>query len=109
MTDERTRRIGENESLFRTVNDKIEALNRKFSVTSDDFTVVCECGDAACVERFAMTCDDYGALRADSAMFAITPGHEAADVEGVVEKTERYWIVRKHLGAPAELAKNLDE
>ena len=109
MTDERTRRIGENEHLFRTVNDKLEGLNESFGIISDEFTVVCECGDAMCVRRFPMSRDDYVALRAESTLFAIAPEHEAADVEDVVKKTADYWIVRKHLGAPAELATTLDE
>ena len=109
VTDERTRRIGENENLFRTVNDKLEGLNESFGIVSDEFTVVCECGDAMCVGRFTMSRDDYVGLRADSTLFAIAPGHEAADVEDVVAKTTDYWIVRKQLGAPAELAKTLDE
>ncbi len=109
VADERTRRIGENEHLFRTVNDKLEGLNESFAVLSDEFTVVCECGDAMCVRRFPMSRDHYVALRADSTLFAIAPGHEAADVEDVVEKTADYWIVRKHRGAPAELATTLDE
>ena len=33
--DERARRIGENEALYRSVNDKIEDLNETFGVIAE--------------------------------------------------------------------------
>jgi hypothetical protein len=33
--NERTRKVGENEALFRTVNDEIEGLNRGLAELSD--------------------------------------------------------------------------
>ena len=108
MTHERTRRVALNQSVFRTINDKIEGLNKAFALVSDEFTVICECGDAVCVEQLTMSRDEYVALRADSTLFAVAPEHETADLEEVVEKTDGYWIVRKRGGRPAELANALD-
>jgi hypothetical protein len=102
--DERARRIGENEILYRTVNEKIEGLNATFGTLTQSMTVVCECGDAGCAEQIDLAVPDYERIRADSALFVIVPGHEYPDVEEIVEETDTYAIVRKDPGGPEELA-----
>ena len=106
--DERARRVGENEALFRHVNEQIESLNESFGAFSGRMTIVCECGDNTCIEQIDVSPDEYERLRADPTLFAIKPGHEAPDVETVVEKTDRFWTVQKHPGEPAQLATELD-
>src|SRR5689334_21077982 len=49
--DERARRIGENEALFRYVNERIEGLNEAFGAITETMSVVCECGDLSCAEQ----------------------------------------------------------
>lgn len=51
-----------------------------------------------------MTIDEYRAVRSDPRTFAIVDGHEEPDVEHVVERTDRYTVVRKDPGEPARLA-----
>lgn len=52
MSDvERTRRIGENEALFRRVNNAVEEINDAREVDLDELEIICECGDPGCVER----------------------------------------------------------
>ena len=38
--DERARRVGLNEAMFRTVNDEVRGLNDRFSVVVDPMRVV---------------------------------------------------------------------
>ena len=47
--DERTRRIGLNEAVFREVNERIEGLAAEFKV-GEGLDLICECGDASCVK-----------------------------------------------------------
>ena len=83
-----------NEALFREVNERIDQLQDELG-TGSTFEIVCECGDAACVERFTITADAYEALRQDVRRFAVMPGHERPDVERTIERRETYLVVEK--------------
>ena len=105
MTDpERARRIGLNEALFRHVNEKIERLNDAFALLGDDFTVICECGDIACIEQLTVTRPVYERTREKPAWFFVKPGHQEEDVERVIEEGAGFWIVEKRPGIPAQIA-----
>jgi hypothetical protein len=106
--EERKRRIGENEILFREVNERVEALNEAFNTLTDRVSIVCECGQLSCVDRISMTLPEYEALRADPTTFAVVRGHEVPDVETVVAEGEGYSVVMKHAGAAAQLAAEED-
>jgi hypothetical protein len=106
--DERERRIGENEVLYRTVNERIEDLNQAFGELTESMAVVCECGDGACVQQIEIAIPEYEQVRADPTHFIIVPGHEIADVEDVVAHRGDYDVVRKREGGPAELARAKD-
>jgi hypothetical protein len=100
--DPRRERIGKNETLFREVNERISEL----SAGSADF--VCECGNRDCFEALQLTLAEYEEVRADPTWFVVVPGHEAADVEAVIEQHGHYLVMRKHEGEPAELAIDRD-
>ena len=51
----REERIGLNEAVFREVNERIEDLAETFDLRTQSLDLICECGDAACVERISMT------------------------------------------------------
>jgi hypothetical protein len=106
--DERARKIGENEALYRAVNERIESLSAAFGPLTDSMTVVCECGDGSCAEQIEVPIADYERIRAEATLFFVRPGHEMPDVEDVVEQNEAYDVVRKHEGGPAELARETD-
>ena len=44
MNDERARRVGLNEAIFRQVNEQIRGLNREFGAEHGTMTAICECG-----------------------------------------------------------------
>jgi hypothetical protein len=108
MIDERERRIGLNEALFREVNERLRGLNESFGAVTNRMELVCECADPGCAERITMTVRQYEELRAVAEQFVIAPGHAAPDVEGVVATGEGWQIVRKRPGGPAELARASD-
>lgn len=107
--DDRARRIGENEAVFRAVNEEIESLSLNFAaISGETIHIVCECGDIGCFEQLAVPLRQYERIRAEPTAFITLPGHEKPDVETVVETTDTYYVVRKHEGGPAEAARATD-
>jgi hypothetical protein len=104
----REERIGLNEAVFREVNERIEGLAETFDLKTQSLDLICECGDAGCVERISMTRTEYEELRSESHQFAVHPGHEYPDVERVVAKLKGYDIVRKNKGVPKQIAEQTD-
>lgn len=102
----RTVRAAENQSLFRTVNERVDELNRA-ALFSEVAEWVCECADTSCTERISMTIDEYEAIRSSGNAFAVRPGHELAEVEEVASRTERYLVVSKR-SPGANTARALD-
>jgi hypothetical protein len=109
MDAERARRIAENEALFRDLNEQVGVVAHSFSAGGETraFDFLCECGDATCAQRVPITLAAYEALRASSVRFAIVPGHDAPEVERVVETHVAYAIVEK-MGETAEIARSRD-
>jgi hypothetical protein len=106
--DERVRKIGLNEAVFREVNERIEDVAQTFGLGGQQLDLVCECGDGSCTQQLRMTGEEYERMRKDPTLFAVYPGHDAPEVEDVVGKHEGYDVVRKHEGEPAEIAKSTD-
>ena len=48
---DRAERVGLNEAVFREVNERIEDLAEKLDLEDRPLDLVCECGDANCVEQ----------------------------------------------------------
>ena len=107
--DQRAKRIGKNEALFRSVNERLENVNQALGSLSERMQIVCECGQADCVDGLELTTAEYEELRSDPTTFAVKPGHEIPDVETVIARRERYTVVRKNAGSPAEVAARTDE
>jgi hypothetical protein len=106
-TDVRRVRAAKNQSVFRDVNERIEKISENFDLKTPMFDFVCECAHVTCQERLLMTEAEYEAVRRVPTHFAVKPGHEIADVEEVVDGTERYVVVAK-LGVAGEMAMKLD-
>ena len=103
MLEERQRRIGENEAIFRDVNQMVRSLDPVL------MTILCECGDAACRDQLVIAHDEYERVRNDPTLFILRPGHEAGETEEVESKHLEFWIVRKRPGLPAEIARRADQ
>ncbi|MFL5942636.1 MAG: hypothetical protein ACJ75L_05150 [Gaiellaceae bacterium] len=108
MADEQARRVGLNEALFREVNEQIRSLSDEFSTDDGSITVVCECGDADCIERLEVQLSDYERVRADSLLFLVAQGHVFPNVERVVESADGHEVVQKQAGPAVELSQETD-
>ena len=106
--DDRSRRLGENEVIFREVNERVRETNETFDVSMGEAEFVCECGVASCVERIRMRLSDYEQVRAHPTDFVIVPGHELPDVESVIRLEPRFAVVRKDVGEAEEIAIETD-
>lgn len=102
--DEHTRRVAANETVFRALNEKLEALNEAFVGSAETFVIVCECGDLSCAEQIDLTPGEYRRVRVEPTHFVIVPGHEVVSTEHVIARHKTYEVVRKDAGLPARLA-----
>ena len=66
--------------------------------------IACECALSACGRVIAITVDEYRRLRADPRQFAIVPEHFIRDIERIVNENERFPVVAKREGTPADVA-----
>jgi hypothetical protein len=107
--DGRTRRIAENEALFRDLNEEVGAVAHSFSQRGESrtFDFLCECGDSSCAQRVPVTLTKYEELRGSPLRFVVVPGHEIPDVEHVVEETAHYSVIEK-FGEAAEIVRDRD-
>jgi hypothetical protein len=104
---EREERVARNESIARNINEGIEEA--KASTSSEGYIrMLCECGGAECDRLVAITVGEYEDVRRDPRRFAVVADHIVPDVELVVSRTERFTVVQKREGPPAEVAKELD-
>jgi hypothetical protein len=71
-TDDRlpAERIAENESVFRRLNEGIEAATE---LGAADATFLCECADPSCREVIRLKIADYERIRADDTRFLVAP------------------------------------
>ena len=88
-----------NEALLRSVNERIKTLDQEAGAWTDPnerFWFQCECGATdTCQERVEMTLAEYERVRTQRDRFAVAPGHQADEIEEVVERNDRVVIVDK--------------
>jgi 5-bromo-4-chloroindolyl phosphate hydrolysis protein len=99
----REKRVARNEATTRQINEDIERVHQQVS-QSDHLRILCECGREDCDRVLAITLAEYESLRADPRHFAVAHDHVIADLEQVVAETDRYAVVAKREGTPAEVA-----
>jgi hypothetical protein len=104
--DDRDRRMAQNESLFREVNERVHdvAGTRRDDAT---YEYLCECSNTDCTFRIELTRSEYEAVRAEPTQFAVRPDHFIPEIETVLTSNERYAIVRK-TGEAGEYVERLD-
>lgn len=93
----RERRAGENQSLFRDVNERVRQAKDGRTNWMGTSQWMCECADVDCTERIRLSLDEYEQVRADPTHFAVFPemAHVVPDAERIVEKHEHFWVVEK--------------
>jgi hypothetical protein len=105
MTD-LSARLGQNEALFRSINERIEAGTWP-SAPSDVVAFRCECAALGCNVLVELTLAEYESVRAFARQFILAPGHEVAQVERVIRRTDEYLVVEK-VGEAGEVADKTD-
>jgi len=100
-------RVARNEATSREINERIEDAHE---ATSPDqyIRMVCECGQESCDRLIAITTSEYERVRSDPQRFAVVRDHVIVDVERVVDETDRFVVVAKREGGPAEVAAEED-
>ena len=108
-TNDHMERAAKNQALCREVNERIEALHDNFDVAFALREFICECADTSCTASVRMTVAEYESVRSNPAHFAILPleEHVFPEVEDVVARDQRYWVVRK-LGTASKVVARLD-
>jgi hypothetical protein len=98
-------RLAKNQSFFRQVNERIKDVAN--GVDDETFEFLCECSDPRCTARISLKLADYEWVRANPARFVLAPGHDAPQVEHVVERNDVHVVVEKH-GVAGHVAAKLD-
>jgi len=106
VSPDRQARIGENEAVFREVNETVAGVATATSV-SEPIMFLCECASETCAEAVSLLREEYEQVRAVPERFFVTPGHVQPEVEQVVEQHRVYWVVEK-FGPAAEVAEETD-
>jgi hypothetical protein len=97
-------RAARNEALFREVNENIARLEERHGRTSSEPVYICECASPDCTEQLVVDAATYHRVREQSPRrFFVRPGHEAPQLERVVERHEGYLVVEK-TGEAGEVA-----
>ena len=88
-------RAARNESVFRELNEQLDAAATGSS--SDVSGFVCECANIACAAVVAVPLGDYQAVRQHPDRFIVAPDDSHVDltVEEIVSREPEYWVVQK--------------
>lgn len=103
--DEREKRLAQNETLFREVNERVQAIAAAHGDDEHVYEFYCECANAECTRQISATLAAYEAVRAHPSRFLIFPDHVLPDIENVVERAEHWWVVEKTGEAAAFVAR----
>jgi hypothetical protein len=100
----------ENQSRFRALNERIQAHNQVHHWVDPPMPDwVCECAYETCSAPVQLTVAEYESVRTDATRFLVAPSddHVLPEIERVVERNDRYWVVEK-LGQAADMSEALD-
>jgi hypothetical protein len=103
----REERVARNEATSREINEGIEQAHEG-APAAREVRMVCECGHESCDRVIAITVPEYERIRGDAHQFAVVREHVIAEVERVAYETDRFVVVTKREGKPAEVASEED-
>ena len=87
-------RVAHNESVFREINERIEAGHSP-RAADDPIAFRCECAALGCNQLIELTIPAYERVRSDPHRFVVLPGHELAEFEVVLERADGYLVIEK--------------
>ena len=84
-------RLARNQTLFREVNERIEAI------AGDNKSVefVCECSNTDCASTIELNVREYERVRSNSTWFLIKRDHDIPQIERVISQDDGYAVVEK--------------
>ena len=102
-------RAARNQSLYRTINEKIKELNQTFSEAGiADSEWICECADTDCTLRIPASLHEYETVRSNPRAFIISPAHLYPQVERALTHNDRFMTVEK-INTAGQIAETLDQ
>jgi hypothetical protein len=105
--DPREKRLAENESLFREVNERVETIAARHGDDEHVYEFYCECANTDCTLHVSIMLRDYESVRADPRRFLVAPEHALPEFETVVDRNDGWWVIEKE-GEAGEYAERLD-
>ena len=106
--DNRERRLGMNEAVFREVNERVEEIHQTLGTDTGLLDIICECGALTCTERISVPIAEYERARSDATHFLLQVGHEDPTVERMIENHETWILVEKEGTDVEEVAEATD-
>jgi hypothetical protein len=107
----REQRVGENESRFRLVNERIRDVviddAERHGEHADELSVLCECGNVDCTEKISLPLATYEWVRSAAARFVVVEGHDIPDSERVIREGKG-WVIVEKIGDARAAASELD-
>ena len=103
----RDERVAKNEAAAREINEEIEQVH-DHRPRSAFMHIVCECGYDTCELFIPVMRDEYERVRNDPRRFLVVKEHVILEVEDIVEENDRFTVVAKRQGRPAEVAARTD-
>ena len=100
-------RAAKNEILLRDYNERIEAHHKWVGDSLPEWA--CECANKNCPEPVLLSIEEYEAIRAKPTHFLVAPDgeHVTPQIERVVQREERYWVIEK-VGVGAAISEARD-
>jgi hypothetical protein len=99
----REERMARNEVASRDLNEEIEEAYEG-EPPANRLDIVCECASSMCDRPIDIRMDEYRMVRSDPRQFAIVPEHLIGDIERIVDANDRFAVVMKREGTPADVA-----
>jgi hypothetical protein len=103
LMSSRAERMAGNEVASREFNEEIEEAYEG-EPPSNRLDIVCECALKMCDRTIDITMAEYRMVRSDPRQFAIVPEHMIGDIERIISENDRFAVVSKREGTPAEVA-----
>jgi hypothetical protein len=101
--DHEARRRG----VFREVNEQLATVAGGFA-GGRAVLLLCECGDADCVERFELSMAGYAAVRDHPRRYVVRADHENPELEVVVSEGPRVAVVETLAGRMSRIPEDTD-
>jgi hypothetical protein len=103
----REERMALNEAASREINEEIEQAHHG-DPAGRRMSIACECALKSCDRIIGITMAEYQEVRSDATHFAIVPEHFIGDIERIVSENDRFAVVAKRAGTPADVVTETD-